>query len=415
MHRDDRKGAGRRSTVPGVTRLVGLIAAGTLVLAACGGGGGEDVTLRDFVRAGDDVCESYERDRERFQEQANEATDIDEVVALVEDDYLPSVKDQLDELRELDLPSDEDDRADVEDLLDELDDAIRELEDDVQGALESGDDPFERVNRMADDLGFKVCGSDEETEEPTTDTVPVDETIAIDTIPVETVPPVVETDPGTFGDNEQASVIAGLLAQQFTASDPTFETSDSGEQCIADQLSLIYTPESLELLADESFAFEDLAPEDQGLILQAVEDCVPSEVVAGYVTEGILEELPAMTAEQGNCISNEIISTYGVAGLVQLGELASDTPDPAKIVEVFQLMQNCMTNLELGYVLAPTILEDSPNLTEDQAACFMGGVLDVIGVEALSAFDDPDFVPTPEMEQGMVDVILGCGIDPANL
>lgn len=417
MHRDDRKSAGRRSTVPGVTRtLVGLITAGTLVLAACGGGGGEEVTLRRYIEQADEVCEDARRDTDKIEEKLNSAETIEDAAEIIEEDFVPALQTQIDDLKEIDLPSADSDREDIERLLDELQETADDLADDALGALESSDDPFERADEMAQDLGFKVCGSDEDSEEPTTeDTVPVDETIAIDTIPVETDPPVAETDPGTFGDNEQASVIAGLLAQQFTASDPSFEATDSGEQCIADQLSLIYTPESLELLADESFAFEDLTPEDQGLILQAVEDCVPSDVVAGYVTEGILEELPGMTPEQGTCISNEVINTYGVAGLVQLGALAGENPDPAAIVEVFQLMQNCMTNLELGYVLAPSILEGSPNLTEDEAACFMGGLLDAIGIEALAAFNDPAFVPTPEMEQALLDVITNCAIDPANL
>jgi hypothetical protein len=153
-----------RASLAVLAALVALAA----IVAGCGSDDDSDTTASltktEFIKQADAICAKSEKqvstefedfakendiplDKEPSEEQSEE---------LVEEVLIPSVQDQADGIRDLGLPSGDEDR--VEAMLDALDEAIEEAEDDPAALFASGSDPFAKANKLASDYGLEVCG-----------------------------------------------------------------------------------------------------------------------------------------------------------------------------------------------------------------------------------------------------------------
>jgi|RhiMetdeSRZDD1v2_1073273.scaffolds.fasta_scaffold626359_2 hypothetical protein len=136
------------------------VAALVLVPVACGGDDSSDVTKEEFIANADAVCKETNDKIEALVDDLSEDTSAEEAAQFTVDEAIPLFRDQIDQLRDLDLPAA--DADDIEQLWDDLDTSTDELEqqlkDDPEVAFSEDFDPFADENKAATDYGFKECG-----------------------------------------------------------------------------------------------------------------------------------------------------------------------------------------------------------------------------------------------------------------
>ena len=126
-----------------------------------GGGGASDVTKEEFIENADAVCADVSAQIEEIGNDVSDEASLEEVTELLQDEVLPLFRDQIEQLRGLDLPAD--DADELEQMFDDLeaatDDVEQQLEDDPEAALSEDSDPFAEVNASAREYGLEECGS----------------------------------------------------------------------------------------------------------------------------------------------------------------------------------------------------------------------------------------------------------------
>jgi len=136
-----------------------------LVLAGCGGGGGgERLTRAEFASKADAICGKYNQQTKALENPTN-LSDL----AKVADKTIPILDNALKDLRKLKPPEDEQAKVDqwlqqVENLKGDLTEIRDKAEDNdmqgVQGVVPKADQHNTQANRLATQLGMKVCNSD---------------------------------------------------------------------------------------------------------------------------------------------------------------------------------------------------------------------------------------------------------------
>jgi hypothetical protein len=151
-----------------IVLFAGVVAI-AVIAAGCGSSSDEStettaaLTKAEFIKQGDAICEKCNKhDEAEFESFAkeHELSEKKEPTKaqqeeLVTDVVLPSISKQAEELRELGVPSGDEDA--VNGILDGLDEAIEKAEDAPTLVLE-GQGPFVDVNKQAKEYGFEVCG-----------------------------------------------------------------------------------------------------------------------------------------------------------------------------------------------------------------------------------------------------------------
>jgi len=163
IERPPDEGCGVHKTLVGLAVLtLGLLG------AACGDedGGGDRLTAADFETQANAICaeggaEVDSAATELFGDLGpNETPDPAELEAFIDDTLVPSVRDQLDQIRALEPPEDLEDEVDeiievTESTIDELADMSG---DELLGLFETGEDPFAEMNAKANAIGLLECG-----------------------------------------------------------------------------------------------------------------------------------------------------------------------------------------------------------------------------------------------------------------
>jgi hypothetical protein len=177
-------------------KLAALAAVVVFVFAGCagddddddaggGGGGGSESTERnvseaDYQAAANEICQgstdALAAAGEKVQAELGDNPTPEAAAQSVIDDGIPILRQEIEDLRALDLPS-ENAQA-YEQLLNDYEDAVDELEQSLEDdpeAFLTAPDPFADVNARAVELGLtglSECGSTDSTEptEPTTST-----------------------------------------------------------------------------------------------------------------------------------------------------------------------------------------------------------------------------------------------------
>ncbi len=155
-------------------RLVALLF-GVFALVLVAGCGSDDeetdtgsatvtITKNQLITQGDAICkqgdEEIEEGFERYADEngiaKNEEPSDAQGVEIVETVIVPNIKTQSELIRGLGAP--EGDEEEIEAMLDSLDEAIEDAEENPETLFEEESDPFGDPNGKAEDYGFKVCG-----------------------------------------------------------------------------------------------------------------------------------------------------------------------------------------------------------------------------------------------------------------
>jgi hypothetical protein len=167
--------AAPRSTLGGPVKRTVLVALVLVAMATLVGCGDDEEALskEEFLRQGNAVCaEGNEELDALFEEQfadleEGEEPDPAQFAAFIEDDVVPRVQEQIDDIADLEPPEELAD--DVEQLVTKAQAALDELEqqakDDPEALLQQEEDPFAEVNEDAAEIGLTVCAEAGEDEE----------------------------------------------------------------------------------------------------------------------------------------------------------------------------------------------------------------------------------------------------------
>ena len=140
--------------------LIAVTACATLALAGCGDdgdSGSEELSKDEFISQADEICE---KSSERIDEAEDGFADPnapteEEIDAAMDDVVVPELREQLEGIRDLDAPDEDDEK--IEEMLDNLEKGIDSLEEDWQSP---DNEAFEKANEIAVDYGFKECGEE---------------------------------------------------------------------------------------------------------------------------------------------------------------------------------------------------------------------------------------------------------------
>jgi hypothetical protein len=137
------------------------------VVAGCGGGDDSEttatITKAELIKQGDQICEKANDQSESEAEDFAEENDftlekaseeqLEEAVAEV---LVPNLNGQVEDIRALGAP--EGDEEQVEEILDSLEGAADEIEDDPSVVFEG--EVLQEPSKLAKSYGFEVCGEE---------------------------------------------------------------------------------------------------------------------------------------------------------------------------------------------------------------------------------------------------------------
>lgn len=144
--------------------LAGIVAVAAIV-AGCGSSSSDNISKAEFVKRGDELCKqgsaeiegevkAYAKEHDiSLKSQLREA----QLEELSENVVIPAIQKQLDGLKALGTPSEDEDQAN--ELFDALEDGIEKGEEDP-GAFVEGEGTLGKANKLADEFGFKDCGQE---------------------------------------------------------------------------------------------------------------------------------------------------------------------------------------------------------------------------------------------------------------
>jgi hypothetical protein len=151
------------------TRLIAGVFLIALLVAGCGGGdddssaGEPSLSKEEFIAKADAVCKRGNKRVEiAFGEFLNENKDIkrpepSDYEGLVGDVLVPSVKQEIEEVRALDAP--DGDEGEIDEMITALEEGVETAEDNPKAVTASSDAVFGIASRLAGEYGLEVCGS----------------------------------------------------------------------------------------------------------------------------------------------------------------------------------------------------------------------------------------------------------------
>jgi hypothetical protein len=324
-------------------RSMALLAAGALLLAACGGDSA--LSEDDFIDELTDICEDAKRDLDRIAEPEDLAA-----LATSSSEAIDIYDEALDRIAELSAP--ESVTRDLDDYVAVLEEQ-RDLLDDLRKAAEAGDEEKafgiigdgqtleEDQNELAAELGVPECGEPEETT-PTTEITVSTTTIPVEvptTVPVVTLPPTlppattVAPPPTTTPSGTGSFVVLDLTTTFEPPAGYTFEFVD-------------VSPETLDLFS----SYPDLAARMQSVGAANILDAGGATVATIWIgiafdTVGMAEDWKTIDCPDGGTPRN---SANGIPGIVCPGSADSG------ITEIFTTTIDDVGLSLYNYVASPT-------------------------------------------------------------
>jgi hypothetical protein len=151
----------------GLIATLAGVAAIAMIVAGCGSSSDDStssLTKAQFIVKADAICKKGNTEIESgFEDFAKEAGIKEnkeptpaQGVEVSETVLIPYIKEQSEELRDLEVPSG--DEEEITAMLDALDEGVEEAEEDPEALFTSKSDPFGPANKMAKEYGLKVCG-----------------------------------------------------------------------------------------------------------------------------------------------------------------------------------------------------------------------------------------------------------------
>jgi len=130
-----------------------------LGVAGCGGDD-EALTKAEFVKQGNAICAKGNAEIEKKVEEliaGGKEPDMDAQIAFFEDDVLPNLQGQIDDLGELTPP--EADEGEVEAIIASAQEAIDKAEEDLEAVAAAEEDPFADANEKLGAYGLSKCAT----------------------------------------------------------------------------------------------------------------------------------------------------------------------------------------------------------------------------------------------------------------
>ena len=140
------------------TFAVAAVMAG-LGVAGCGGDD-EALTKAEFVKQGNAICAKGNAELKTKVEEliaGGKEPDMEAQIAFVEEEFLPNVQGQIDDLGELTPP--EADEGEVEAIIASAQEAIDKAEEDLEAVAAAEEDPFADANEKAGAYGLSECAT----------------------------------------------------------------------------------------------------------------------------------------------------------------------------------------------------------------------------------------------------------------
>ena len=136
--------------------LVPLFVVAFLGIAGCGGDGSSAPSEEEYIAEADAICQKADDELAATVESTfgSEEPTRQQVVAFVEDELVPSIEGQLDELRSLTPPEGDEDAVNA--IYDALDQDIEAVAENPAAAVESP--AFVESSRLAGEYGLTACG-----------------------------------------------------------------------------------------------------------------------------------------------------------------------------------------------------------------------------------------------------------------
>ena len=153
-------------------RIIAMLAGALAIAVVVGCGGGSDsssdsssLTKAEFIKQADAICAKGGELLNKEVEDFGEENDIDpnkttkeQQEELITEIVAANVQSQVDEIRTLGAPSG--DEAQVETMLDTVEEGVEELESKPNLFLNKKTNPLTRGSDLADKYGLKVCGQE---------------------------------------------------------------------------------------------------------------------------------------------------------------------------------------------------------------------------------------------------------------
>ncbi|MFL5874113.1 MAG: hypothetical protein ACJ75T_11680 [Solirubrobacterales bacterium] len=153
--------------------LLGGVLALALVAAGCGSSDDSTtdtvdvsvtVTKPELIKQGDAICkkgnEEIQADFEQFAKEngisKGKEPNKAQTMEIFERVIIPNLGTQSELIRRIGAP--EEDAEQIEEMLDSLDAAVEEVEDDPEALFDAEEDPFAEANEKAQAYGFSECG-----------------------------------------------------------------------------------------------------------------------------------------------------------------------------------------------------------------------------------------------------------------
>jgi hypothetical protein len=143
-----------------IALLLTIAFSGAAVFAGCGGDDSSDSdapTKAEFIAQADEICQTNGDKIDELTAEFDENTGKEEVIAFTKETYIPTLQDEVNQLKELTPPAGEEEAVDS--MLTSLENGVNELADDPNIVLAGETNPLAEASAQAKELGLKVCGS----------------------------------------------------------------------------------------------------------------------------------------------------------------------------------------------------------------------------------------------------------------
>ena len=152
-----------------IVLLAGVVATAAIV-AGCGSSDDSSdttaLTKQQFIAQADAICkkgnteinEGFESFAKENDIPKNQEPSKEQGKEIVETVIVPSIDSQAEGIRALGVPSGDEDEISA--MLDSLEEAVEEAEEDPEALFTSKSDPFAEPNELAQDYGLKTCGEE---------------------------------------------------------------------------------------------------------------------------------------------------------------------------------------------------------------------------------------------------------------
>ena len=130
---------------------------GGLVFMGCGGGD-DELTKAEFLKQGNAICKKGDKEIDQAADKTftgNQRPSTAEIKKFAEGTVIPNVQEQIDAIRDLNPPADDEDQVNA--ILDEAQSTLDKTKDDPT-IFASNQDPFKKANKLAKDYGLTECG-----------------------------------------------------------------------------------------------------------------------------------------------------------------------------------------------------------------------------------------------------------------